>query len=408
MTSSHRMTWSLVAAVGGGALLLPLSASAGDPPTGMSAQHELLDKYCLTCHNYTDYAGGFELELYDPENPQEYPAITEKMLKKLRVGMMPPSGKERPEPAAVKTLIHTLETTLDAREKPSLSVPKLHRLNRAEYSNAVRDLLSLDIDASKFLPADDSSRGFDNQAGALTLSSALLDAYLAAAARISRIAVGEAASQTQVTYRVPEDTTQNYHVEGLPFGTRGGLQINHTFPSDGTYTFKVFSVNLGNMGNFRPFGEIKGEQLLVYVDDKRVDKIDWDKAFGVNRRFDQEGGGQLKTIDVTLPVSAGPHKIGITFLATNFAPGLDMNHAFERSTIETGGLPGYTFYPHIGSVRIDGPTDAKEAKDSPSRERIFTCHPKDSAEELPCAEQIRRSQLIERCIACRWTRCAID
>jgi hypothetical protein len=387
---SQRMTsWSLLAAVSGSVLLssaIPGAASAAEDKS--AAQRELLEKYCITCHNYTDNAGGLEFEIYDPAVPQDNASVTERMLRKLRVGMMPPAGKDRPDPAAVKELIQSLETTIDAHEKASLAVPKLHRLNRAEYANAVRDLLALDIDSSKFLPADDSSRGFDNQAGALTLSSALLDAYLSAAARVSRVAIGEAASPTQVTYRVPEDTTQNYHVEGLPFGTRGGLQVEHTFPSDGTYTFKVFSVNLGNMGNFRPFGEIKGEQLLVYVDDKRVAKIDWDKALGVNRRFDEEGGGQLKTIDVTLPMTGGPHKVGITFLATNFAPGLDMNHAFERSTIETGGLPGFTFYPHVGSLRIDGPTQAKEAKDSPSRERLFACHPKAASEEERCAREI--------------------
>ena len=170
--------------------------------TRLTAQRELLDKYCITCHNYTDYAGGLEFEL-SIRHPQDDAQVTEKMLKKLRVGMMPPAGKDRPDPAAVQDLIHSLETTIDAHEKASLSVPKLHRLNRAEYANAVRDLLALDIDTSKFLPADDSSRGFDNQAGALTLSSALLDAYLSAAARISRLAIGEAASPTQVTYRIP-------------------------------------------------------------------------------------------------------------------------------------------------------------------------------------------------------------
>jgi hypothetical protein len=381
------INWALSAAVGL-ALSSTASASAADDDAVATAQHQLLDKYCIVCHNYTDNAGGLEFEIYDPATPQDNAAVTEKMLRKLRVGMMPPAGKDRPPLADVKALITSLETTIDANEKPSLSVPKLHRLNRAEYSNAVRDLLALDIDATKFLTADDSSRGFDNQAGALTLSAALLDAYLSAAARVSRVAIGEAATPSQVTYRVPEDTTQNYHVEGLPFGTRGGLLVDHTFPSDGKYTFKVFSVNLGNMGNFRPFGEVKGEQLLVYVDDKRVAKIDWDKAFGVNRRFDEEGGGQLKTIDVTLPMTAGPHKVGITFFATNFAPGQDMNHAFERSTIETGGLPGFTFYPHIGSVRFDGPTEAKEASDSPSRERIFTCHPKSASDEERCAREI--------------------
>ncbi|HTB68008.1 MAG TPA: DUF1592 domain-containing protein, partial [Steroidobacteraceae bacterium] len=372
---------------------MPLVASAGGNEAVVTAhQRQLLDKYCVVCHNYTDYKGGLEFEAYDPATPQDDAKVTEKMLKKLRVGMMPPAGKARPDPAAVRDLIHSLETRLDAHEKASLSVPKLHRLNRTEYANAVRDLLDLDIDTSQFLPPDDSSRGFDNQAGALTLSSALLDAYLSAAARVSRVAIGDAASPAQVTYRIPQDTTQNYHVEGLPLGTRGGIQIDRTFPSDGNYTVKVIAVTLGNMGNDRPFGEIKGEQLLVYLDDRRVAKIGWDKALGVGRPFsvtDEEGaGGELKTIEVKLPVTAGPHKIGVTFQATNFAPGLDMNHAFDRSTIETGGLPGFTFYPHVGSVRIDGPTEAKAAADSPSRERIFVCHPANASDEERCARQI--------------------
>ncbi|HEY4210611.1 MAG TPA: DUF1592 domain-containing protein [Steroidobacteraceae bacterium] len=384
--------WSLIAAVSGSLLLTPLFASAGGDE--VTAERALLDKYCATCHNYDDFAGGLEFDGYDLASPQNDAKVTEKILKKLRVGMMPPAGKARPDPAAVHDLIRTLETKVDAHEKASLSVPKLHRLNRAEYANAVRDLLALDIDTSKFLPADDSSRGFDNQAGALTLSSALLDAYLSAAARVSTVAIGEAASPAQATYRIPQDRTQNYHVEGLPLGTRGGTLIDHTFPSDGNYTFKVIAVTLGNMGSDRPFGEVRGEQLLVYVDDKRVAKIDWDKALGVGRRgpatADDEGGaaGQLKPIDVKVPVTAGPHKIGVTFLASNFAPGLDMNEAFDRSTIETGGLPGFTFYPHVGSVRIDGPTDAKEATDTPSRERIFVCHPSNASDEERCARQI--------------------
>jgi hypothetical protein len=270
-------------------------------------------------------------------------------------------------------------------------VPQLHRLNRAEYANAVRDLLALELDSTQFLPPDDVSRGFDNQAGTLTLSPALLEAYLSAASRISRLAIGTAAPPTQVTYRVAEDTTQNYQVEGLPFGTRGGLAIDHTFPSDGKYTLKVFSVNLGNMGNFRPFGEVRGEQLLFYVDGERMSQVDWDKALNVGKRFDEEGGGQLKTIDVTLPMTAGSHHIGVTFLATNYAPGLDMNHAFERSTIETGGLPGYTFYPHIGSMRVDGPYEASEAVDSPSRARIFSCRPTAVSDEEACARTIATS-----------------
>ena len=371
--------------VGLGALF---ASAAAAQTMSVAAQRGLLEKYCLGCHNYSDYKGGLEFEVYDPGAAHENARISEMVLKKLRAGMMPPAGEPRPEFADVKAFAAALENAIDRHAQPNLSAPKLHRLNRAEYANAVRDLLALQIDAAQFLPADDVSRGFDNQAGALTLSPTLLEAYLAAAARISRLALGTPTAPTQVTYRVAEDTTQNYQIDGLPLGTRGGLTIDHTFPSDGRYTVKVFAVNLGNMGNFRPFGEVRGEQLLVYVDGVRVAQIDWDKALGANRRIDEEFSGALKTIDVKLPLKAGPHHIGVTFLATNFAPGLDINKAFDRSTIETGGLPGFTFYPHIGSVRIDGPYDAARATDSPSRERIFTCHPARPSDEKACAREI--------------------
>jgi hypothetical protein len=354
----------------------------------VAAQRQLIDTYCMDCHNYSDYAGGVEFEVFDPGSAHESAAVAERMLKKLRAGMMPPAGKPRPDFATVQAFAASLESEVDSHATPDLREPKLHRLNRAEYANAVRDLLALGIDSTQFLPADDVSRGFDNQAGTLTLSPALLDAYLAAAARISRIAMGTATTPTQVTYRVAEDTTQNYHVEGLPFGTRGGLEIDHTFPADGEYTLKVFSVNLGNMGNFRPFGEIRGEQLQVYIDGELIARIDWDEALKVNRKIDDEGAGQLRTIDVKRSVKGGLHHIGVSFLATNYAPGLDLNRAFDRSTIETGGLPGFTFYPHIGSVRVDGPARSSVATQSPSRARILTCHPVRASEEEPCAREI--------------------
>jgi hypothetical protein len=370
-------------------LALGGTALAADtmPP---AAQRALIDKYCMDCHNYSDYAGGVEFEIFDPGKAHEEAKLVERMLRKLRAGMMPPAGKPRPDFETIQTLARSLETDVDSYAKPDLHEPQLHRLNRAEYANAVRDLLGLDIDSTKFLTADDSSRGFDNQAGALTVSPALLEAYLSAAARVSGLAMGMATAPAQVTYRVAEDTTQNYHVAGLPFGTRGGLKIDHTFPADGDYTLKVFSVNLGNMGNFRPFGEVRGEQLLFFIDGQKVATVDWDKALRVERRLDEDflGNGQLMTIDLKQHVKAGLHHIGVTFLATDYAPGLDLNHAFDRSTIETGGLPGFTFYPHVGSVRVDGPSDGKVATDSPTRERILTCRPTNSSEEESCARQI--------------------
>ncbi len=382
--------------MGAAAACAPRHTLAASHELSVAAEQHLLDQYCRGCHNFDDWAGGVEFETFNPGQAWLDPQLTERMLRKLRAGMMPPVGKPRPDVATVRAFATNLEEAVDSHTKPNLSMPRLHRLNRSEYQNAVRDLLALDIDASRFLPTDDSTHGFDNQAGALTLSPALLEAYLSAAARVSRVAIGTETSPTQVTYSVADDATQSYHIEGLPFGTRGGLLIRHEFPADGTYTFKIYAVNLGNMGNFRPFGEIRGEQLLIYVDDKRVAQVDWDKALHVTRIFDDPAdenhpdpqAGQLRTIDVTLPMSAGPHRVGVTFLATDYAPGLDMNRHFDRSTIETGGIPGYTFYPHVGRVRIDGPRSASVARDTPSRERIFLCHPQQPSDELPCAHEI--------------------
>src|SRR5262245_12401892 len=347
-----------------------------------------INHYCLDCHSYAAQTGNLTLEHAKLDSVASDPEKWEHVVRKLRAGMMPPPGNPRPPRETYVKLASWLEGELDRGAVEQLPPPGLHRLNRAEYGNAVRDLLALDIDPAAFFPADDVSRGFDNQAGTLGLSPALLEAYLSAAGKISRLALGKVSEPTQAMYRVATDETQNYHVEGLPFGTRGGLVVEHEFPEDATYNLKVYSVNLGNMGNFRPFGEIRGEKLEVLVDGARVAIIDWDEAFGLNKPGFRGFSGQLKTIDVKVPVPAGPHKVGVTFLATNYAPGLDMNRAFERSTIETGGLPGYTFYPHIGSVRIDGPYDVQGAGDSPSRRAILTCEQNSDADARPSAERI--------------------
>lgn len=364
-------------------------AACGPSREDLISEHaSTVNSFCLDCHNDIEQVADLTLESLDLAGISEDRETWERVVRKLRAGMMPPAdGGPRPDAETYHALTTWLESELDGTAQLVVPAPGLHRLNRVEYANAIRDLLALDVDATKFLPPDDSSRGFDNQAGTLGLSPALLEAYLSAAGKISRLAVGTATSQTQTVYRVAEDSTQNYHVEGLPFGTRGGLLIEHEFPVDGEYVFKIFSVNLGNMGNFRPFGEVRGEQLEVVLDGERVDLVDWDEAFGVNR-----GGGfsgQLRTIDVRVPVTAGPHEVGVTFLASNYAPLLDLNNDFERSTLETGGLPGFTFYPHIGSVRIDGPyKPSGVVETTPSRERIFVCKPARPKAEPACAREI--------------------
>src|SRR5215472_9108271 len=363
-----------------GQTAVQLSSAAS--PEGAAAQRAVLDKYCVRCHNQRA-KNGLPLDNLDLMQVGAKPEQWEKVVRKLRGGMMPPSGEARPDPSTLETLTTWIENELDRNPVLELPPPGLHRLNRTEYTNVIRDLLALDVDATKFLPPDDSTRGFDNMAAALGLSPALLEAYLSAAGKVSRLAVGDLKTPTQNVYRVPADNTQNYHVEGLPFGTRGGILIQHEFPADGDYAVKVVPVNRGLMGGAQAFGEVRGEKLEVLLDGERLGLFDWDKGVVA-----AAGSGQTGTIDLKFHAKAGLHALGVTFLATNYAPGLDLNDQFLTSTIETGGLPGFTFYPHVGSVRVDGPYNATTGPDTASRRKIFICHPVATTTETSCAQQI--------------------
>src|SRR5207249_4227997 len=214
------------------------TAAAALPTAAASPADEraLLNRYCVSCHNEraktgtgqaADASKKLTLDSLDTARIHENAAVWEKVVRKLRAGMMPPVGVRRPEPSTYKSMISWLEGELDRTASPFTPPPGLHRLNRTEYENAVRDLLALDIDASKYLPSDDSTHGFDNMAGALGISSTLVEAYVSAAGKISRLAVGEAASPSLTVYRTPEDTLQDYHIEGRPFGKEGGMLVKH-------------------------------------------------------------------------------------------------------------------------------------------------------------------------------------
>jgi len=353
--------------------------------TAFGQVRQQLDQYCVDCHNKDLRKGGLSLDTLDSAKMAEHAETWEKIVRKLRAGMMPPAGNPRPDAKDYEALIRAMETQLDRTVAARLPAPGLHRLNRAEYTNAVRDILGLEVDASKFLPSDDSTHGFDNQAGTLTGSPALIEAYRSAAGKIARMAVGDVTTPAQAVYRVPEDTSQDYHLEGLPFGTRGGLVVKHEFPADAEYVLKVWPVNKGNMDNNNAFGEIRGEQLEVLLDGERIKLFDWDREIGRGAPVHQG------TQDLRFPVKAGLHTVGVTFLATNNAPGNDLDRHFLRSTIETGGLPGFSFYPHVGYIRIDGPYNAKPATDSLSRHMIFICKPARVEEENACAQKIAAS-----------------
>ena len=395
------------------------TSTAPTPAIAADAQRAFLNQWCMGCHSEKMKAAGFEparrltMDGLDPANVEKDREKWELVVRKVRAGQMPPLGTKRPEPVQFDAMIASFEHELDRTATPFTPPPGLHRLNRTEYANVIRDLLDLNVDPSKYLPSDDSTSGFDNIAGALGISSTLVEAYVTAAQKISRLAMGYPEDPTLVVYRTREDTSQDYHVEGMPFGTRGGMLVPHTFPSNGEYTLTVTPIFGDNMSP-TGFGSVPCEQLEILLDGERLGLMNWqgggrNTPANCGRRGDgaasapapqavqagQGGGGgfggfgrSAPPMRVRVKATAGTHHVGATFLATNFAPLLDLDKHFLRSTVQTGPTPGYTFFPHVGTIRIEGPFDATPAKDSPSRRRIFTCTPKTAAEETSCARRI--------------------
>ena len=359
----------------------------GAPPVGpalptaaatMAAQRAVLDQYCVTCHNDKARRASLSLENLDLSTAGDHPELWEKVVRKLRAGVMPPPGIRRPPLAEYEGLRDWLEAEIDRKAAARGLDPGavlLHRLNRTEYANVIRDLLDLGIDPAAMLPADDSARGFDNVAGSLTISPTLLEAYSIAAARIARMSVGDWKTPGKSVYVLPGDTSQNQHIEGLPLGTRGGILVRHTFPADGEYTFSVENFGLGKY--------VPGEKLEYVIDGERVGVFDY---VGVGLR---EGAGEGDgTIDVTVPVRAGTHTVGATFLATNYRPGLDLIKQYERKSLENFSIAQLQYYPVIQDLKISGPFNAQRAVDSPSLHKIFSCRPASVTQEGPCAKEI--------------------
>jgi mono/diheme cytochrome c family protein len=394
------------------AALKAAQAPPPQPPAPITAAREqqLFQQFCYACHSERAKAAGIDsakkltLDTLDTANIHRDAKTWELVARKLRAGMMPPADLRRPDPATYEAMSAWLEDELDRGAAPYTPPPGLHRLNRTEYANSIQDLLDLPIDPAKYLPSDDSTSGFDNIAGALGISSTLVEAYVTAAQKISRLALGEPEDPTLVVYRAREDTSQDYQVEGLPFGTRGGLLVEHLFPSDGDYTITVtpiFGDNMTPVG----FGSVPCEQLEILLDDERLSLMDWNGGgrapatecrgreqaasrtgqAGPEAFFGGRGGAPMR---VRFHTTAGAHKVGATFLATQYAPLLDLDRHFKRSTIQTGPTPGYTFFPHVGTVRIEGPFSATRATGSASRRKVFACSPARTADEEACARRI--------------------
>jgi hypothetical protein len=354
-------------------------ASVSLAPATLDKQKALIDQYCVTCHNNRVRTANLSLEGMDFARIGDHADVWEKVVRKLRAGVMPPPDVRRPPLADYEGLRDWLESEIDrhatARTSPGAVV--LHRLNRTEYANAVRDLLDLEIDVTALLPPDDIARGFDNIAGSLTISPTLLESYATAAARVSRMAVGYWKTPIEATYLAPGDTSQNHHIEGLPFGTRGGMLVRHDFPADGEYKFSIQNFGIGSY--------VPGEQLELIVDGERAHLFKY-QGVGLSQGMAGDQGDGI--LEVTVPIKAGSRTVAATFLATNFRPSLDLIKQYDRKSLENNSIPQLQYYPAIGFLRVSGPFNALRPEDSRSRRKVFACRPAAAAQEDSCARRI--------------------
>jgi hypothetical protein len=347
-----------------------------------------LNKYCVTCHNDKARTGGLSLQSVDLAAPEHNAETWEKVIRKLRTGAMPPLGLPRPDQAAAEGLAVFLETSLDraAAAKPNPGHATVHRLNRTEYANAIRDLLALDVDSAALLPPDDESSGFDNIADVLRMSPSLMERYLSASWNISREAVGDMniASAT-TTYRVRPDLSQDQHIEGLPLGTRGGILVKHYFPLDAEYIIKVRLWR-------NTFDLMRGmedpHQIEISIDGRRTALVTAGGKDEFVRMAQNPGeyGAELdRKLTVRIPVKAGPHSVAAAVILRSHAEKDDLIKPFLRTTVDGLDITGD---PSVDRLSVEGPFAAAGPGDTPSREKVFVCRPGTGQDELPCARKI--------------------
>jgi len=345
-------------------------------------QWQLVERYCVDCHSSAERAGELSLESLSPESIAANPATFEKVVRKLRGHLMPPPKEPRPDEKQLWSFVSWVEGSLDRAAVDR--VPQriaLHRLNRKEYENAVRDLLDIRIDASAILPQDEQAEGFDNIAAALQVSPSFIEQYLIAARTVALEAVGRGDARPGSTTYNAEPGTQLAHVPGLPLGTRGGILAEHYFPSDGEYVIDIADMAGHIWGNDMEFENT----VLVTLDSKEIYRtvIGGDAHM---KRYDQEPAGAFDFINSTLKnirftTTSGPHKLGVTFLRRTFAESDDRIESFVP-----GG--GQERVYRVSSFQVAGPFKASGLSSMPSRERIFSCHPDRGADAELCAEEI--------------------
>jgi hypothetical protein len=353
------------------------------PRIGSAALSDVVKNFCTGCHNPERLRGNLDLTGYNVDSAPARLDVSEKMIRKLRAQMMPPPGSKRPQGDTLLALAEALENVIDKNARPNPGSRTFQRLNRAEYERAVRDLLSVEIDAGDYLPLDTKSANFDNLADVQSLSPTLLEAYLNAAAAVTRIALGDPdAPALSTSYATSVFTSQNPwdHIEGTPYGTRGGIVAAHPFPADGMYTFRV---------------EVRGgvgtrlEDVDISIDGQRAALLHYER--GIERSLSSadapQGADYLRTEPIQ--VKAGQQRVSVAFVRRNEGPYEDLIRPHDWSLAASGSnSAGTTAPPHIMELTIVGPLKTTGVSESPSRKIVFSCRPSTPATAETCAEQI--------------------
>jgi len=351
------------------------------PAAGQAADVELqpiVGQYCVLCHNDAVLQGGMSLEHYDVDNPESDPVLGEKMIRKLRAGMMPPRDAPRPDAATLDRLVVTLEARLDdaARRRNDPGSRPFQRINRAEYARMVKDIFDLTIDPSEWLPEDQISASFDNIADVQGMSATLMNAYLTAASDIARRVIGQGnAPARSITYTNPPSVSQHEweRIEGAPYGTRGGISVLHSFPADGYYAF--------SMSFMSGWGE-RFHDIDVSVDGERVAMLRY------GGEIDFQGRKKFPVETEPVFVHAGQRRVTAAFLRQMDGPYEDLIRPNDWSLTGTEASYGTTSLPHIVSLTLEGPHEPAGVSETPTRQRIFICRPTAADEADGCARRI--------------------
>ena len=349
----------------------------------LESQRSFLNDYCSGCHNDRLKSGGMTLTALDVARADANPELAEKMIRKLRTGLMPPAGARRPDLRTSTAMASALESTIDRAASGGVNPGSrpFQRLSRAEYARSVRDLLDTDVDVSALLPPDTLSAFFDNIADAQSFSPAVMEGYIRAASRIVTDALGDpAASPTSVTYTVPYTMSQFRQVEGAPAGTRGGISIVHVMPADGEYAFEMrmqAATNGGMIGS-----RSANEQIEVSIDGQRAALVD------LPRNMSESAATGLNVRTGRVLVKAGPHRVAAAFMPKFSGLVDDLVAPIEFTLADAIGAPQLLQMPHLQHLNITGPFGASGVSDTPGRRKVFTCHAAAASEETACATSI--------------------